>query len=243
MRIKKSFFFLLCSLFFLVRSIHAQAEVQFFLDENDVVISKAAFENKKNSSIYFSERLSSKKGPVERLRFMSYMGIMDSTLQAQMNQLLYARMQTDTTKILFIRYVDTIESREKMKKSEFTRQTTTGPKNYGNQWRNFAINTKSRNRLNNKKVQVLHLYGHLQKKDEKIYALGWRKDPSNIFKHLFMTVGSPKSAFVAIHPDGRFWLRHLCLTDLSLKQMVNPTIWEERILDFEKEYQRLNPKP
>ncbi|MEL7270914.1 MAG: hypothetical protein AAGL34_15175 [Bacteroidota bacterium] len=238
---KKSFFLFLFSMAFWSSSLQSQEEKRFFLDEDDFVISETVFENKKKSSIYFSERLYSEKGPVERLRFLTYMGIMDSTIHQQMNKLLSIRIQADTTKTFFIRYVDSVESKEKMKKGEFTRQTTTGPKNYGNQWRSFVISSKGRNRYNNKKVQVLHLYGHIQKEDKTIYELGWREDPSNIFKHLFMTLGKPNSAFVVIHPDGRFWLRHLCITDVSIKEMLSPEVWEKQIVVFKKEYRRLNP--
>ncbi|MEO0504507.1 MAG: hypothetical protein AAF090_00045 [Bacteroidota bacterium] len=241
MKNKTSFFLFFFLLAFWSSSMHSQEEKRFFLDENDFLISETVFENKKKSSIYFSEKLYSEKGPVERLRFLTYMGIMDSTIHQQMNKLLSNRIQADTTKTFFIRYVDSVESKEKMKKGEFTRQTTTGPKNYGNQWRSFVISSKGRNRYNNKKVQVLHLYGHLKKEDKTIYELGWRKDPSNIFKHLFMTLGKPNSAFVVIHPDGRFWLRHLCITDVSIKEMLSPEVWEKQIVVFKKEYRRLNP--
>ncbi|MEL6974866.1 MAG: hypothetical protein AAGL29_05655 [Bacteroidota bacterium] len=241
MKNKTSFFLFLFPLAFWSSSMHGQEEKRFFLDENDFVISETVFENKKKSSIYFSERLYSEKGPVERLRFMTYMGIMDSTLHKQMNQLLSSRIQANTTKTFFVRYVDSVATQEQMRKSEYTRQTPYGPKNYGNRWRSFVLSTKGQNRYNSNQVEVLHLYGHIQKEDKRISELGWRKDPSNVFKHLFMTLGRPKSAFVAIHPDGRFWLRHLCLTDVSIKQMINPKTWEKRIIAFQKEYERLNP--
>lgn len=244
MILKLTFRILVFSICFLFQK-HSLAQhlEKWYLDENNIKINETAYQRKLDSGIYASEKLRNKDSLIYRLQLKEVLGVLEEKKRTQLFQILAQRNGVDTTKTIFIRYTDTLYSKKLLKGRKQKILLKNGHSTYTNDYEQFIRDSKSWVKRKNQKLVAYNFYSHNQNSNDELGGTQWHKDPLSLVKKMFSSFNRNYGFFLAIHPDGRYWVSNSCLTNSLDKKMVNDKAWNEHYTSYQKKYLLLNPIP
>ncbi|KQC28752.1 hypothetical protein [Flagellimonas eckloniae] len=242
MSLKLTFRILTFSICFLFQNYSlAQHLEKWYLDENNIKISETTYQRKLDSDIYITEILGNKDTLIYRLQLKELLGVLEEKKRTQLFQILAQRNGVDTTKTIFIRYTDTLYSKEVLKGRKQKIPLKNGHTSYSNDYEQFIRNSKSWVKRKNKKLVTYNFYSHNQNSNDEFDGTQWHKDPLSLIKKMFSSFNSNYGFFLAIHPDGRYWVSNSCLTNNLDKKMVDDKAWNQHYASYQGKYLQLNP--
>jgi hypothetical protein len=214
-----------------------------WVDEGYVVISRAQFEKKLRSKLYYSREYDLDTAFVQKLFLKYYLGRLEPQKKEQLYSILAQRNQMDTTQTMLIHYLDTLKSRDSYPKNEKIVTLKDGSHRHIPSYRNF-IRAQVKCEKNFEKqegIRVYHYFHHNEGHPTSYKNLQWFEDPLNLLRKLFYNKSDhTRMWWLYLYPNGDYMVLFGNMPRELYDDLKVHRNWEAHLKTFRETYGRVN---